>query len=105
MSETAWFRGEGGVVWPMTLPLPAVMEQKVVRGQLTRVNEDGSPYVEPSTGADHEPDDEQTEEKPPAANASKAHWIGYAHRVHGIPIDEAEALTKNDLMELYGPKA
>jgi hypothetical protein len=96
--ETAHFRGEAGLVIAMDLPLPEVMAEKVVKGYLTRVNADGSPYVE-ATGAKPEA------EQPPAANASKAYWVGYAHRVHGVPIDDAEALTKHDLMELYGTKA
>ncbi|MFC4006636.1 hypothetical protein ACFOY2_05350 [Nonomuraea purpurea] len=93
--ETGWFRGAGGIVWQMDLPLPEVMADQLTKGYLTRVNQDGSPYAEKSAD---EP------EQPPAANASKAIWVGYAHRVHGVPIDDAEALTKHDLMELYGSK-
>lgn len=93
--ETGWFRGAGGVVWQMDLPLPENMADQLTKGYLTRVNDDGSPYVEQAGGES---------EQPPAANASKAVWVGYAHRVHGVAIDEAEALTKHDLMELYGSK-
>lgn len=102
VAETGWFRGEGGVIWPMTLPLNEVMAQKLVKGYLTRVNEDGSPYAEPVPDGE-EPAEPQLE-KPPAANAPKAEWIGYAHRVHKVPIDDAEAMTKTDLMERYGSK-
>jgi hypothetical protein len=90
--ETGWFRGSGGGVIQMDLPLPEVMADQFTKGYLTRVNEDGSPYVEPSAEV----------EQPPAVNASKAHWIGYAVRVHGVKPDDAEAMTKNDLVEKFG---
>lgn len=94
--ESGSFRGAGGVIWEMRLPLSGDMAEQLTKGYLSRVTEDGSPYTDgPSDG---EP------EQPPAANASKAMWVGYAHRVHGLSIDDAEALTKNDLMELYGSK-
>lgn len=98
--EPGWFRGSGGVIWRMDLPLPEHMAEQVVKGYLTRVNEDGSTFVAPA------PEDESSSEveKPPSANASKGHWVGYAHRVHKVSIDDAEAMTKTDLMEKYGPK-
>ncbi|MCC5574480.1 hypothetical protein IMZ11_02340 [Microtetraspora sp. AC03309] len=96
--ETGFFRGAGGVIWEMDLPLPEVMADQLTKGYLTRVAEDGSPYVE--SVAEEEPG----VELPPAANASKAHWIGYAVRVHNVRPDDAEAMTKNDLIEKYGPR-
>ena len=95
--ESGYFRGAGGVIWEMRLPLSGDMADQLTKGYLSRVNEDGTPYV-PAGAASPEP------EGPPGANASKAQWVGFAHRVHGISIDEAEALTKNDLMELHGAK-
>jgi hypothetical protein len=100
MGETAFFRGEGGVVWEMDLPLSEDMQVQLVKGRLMRVNPDGSTYTEPVAEADE--GDEPEVEQPPAQNAPKAAWVGYVHRVHGLPIDEAEALTKHDLMELAG---
>lgn len=92
--ETGWFRGAGGVTWQMDLPLPENMADQLLKGYLTRVNEDGSPY---------EPDGVEPEaELPPAANASKAHWVGYVVRAHGLSPDDAEAMTRNDLIEKYG---
>lgn len=100
MAESAFFRGEGGAVWEMDLPLSEDMQVQLIKGRLLRVNRDGSAYTDPATDASggSEPEVEQ----PPAQNAPKAAWIGYVHRVHGLPLDEAEALTKNDLMELAG---
>ncbi|GAA3416206.1 hypothetical protein GCM10018952_44560 [Streptosporangium vulgare] len=91
---TGFFRGAGGSVWEMDLPLGASMQEQLTKGYLARVNEDGSPFTE-------EPEVEQ----PPAPNASKGTWVGYAHRVHGASIDDAEAMTKTDLVERYGAKA
>ncbi|MEU7831384.1 hypothetical protein [Nonomuraea sp. NPDC049129] len=96
--DSGYFRGAGGVVWEMKLPLSGDMAEQLIKGYLTRVNADGTDYVQPDAEGSTEP------EQPPAANASKAMWVGYAHRVHGVRIDDAEALTKNDLMELYGSK-
>lgn len=101
--DTGWFRGQGGVIWPIDLPLPADMQEQLVKGYLMRVNEDGTPYAEPGLTGDTPADPEP--EQPPASNANKATWVGYAHRVHGVSIDDAEAMTKTDLIELYGPTA
>lgn len=46
--ESAHFRGEGGAVFVIDLPLSPGYEQKIARGQLVRVNEDGSPFTEPA---------------------------------------------------------
>lgn len=94
--ETAFFRGEGGCVIEMDLPLPEVMADKVTRGTLRRVNGDGSPFVDHSEGSD------LTNGVPPrpAVNASKADWVGYAVLVLGMNADDAEAATKQDLIEL-----
>lgn len=94
------FRGAGNVIWEMDLPLTEAMQNQLVKGYLTRVREDGALYEEPVPEGEDPAVSEV--EKPPAANASKSHWIGYAHRVHDVSIDDAEAMTKNDLIELYG---
>ena len=46
MAETGFFRGTGGVVHEMALPLAEVYADQVARGDLVRVSEDGSAYVE-----------------------------------------------------------
>ncbi|MER7363578.1 hypothetical protein [Nonomuraea wenchangensis] len=75
----------------MDLPLSEVMQEKAVKGYLKRVNPDGTPYVEPV---------EQAPERP-AKTAKKAEWVGWA--VHnGMDPDEADAMTKDDLVEKFG---
>lgn len=99
--ENGFFRGAGGVIWEMGLPLREDMREQLTKGYLSRVNEDGSPYVEPTDPA-AEGAAKAEVEKPPASNAPKSEWIGYAHRMHGVSIDDAEAMTKHDLIEKYG---
>lgn len=93
--ETGHFRGAGGAVFEMDLPLAEPYQYQANRGQLVRVNPDGSPY----TG-------EQPEEKKmPAVNASKPEWVGWAiHVDNKLSVDDADAMTKNDLIEKYGQK-
>lgn len=99
MAETALFRSESNQLIHMDLPLPDHMADKVTKGLLVRVNEDGTPYtgeaVDASEGA---PVSER-----PATSAPKSAWVGWA--VHnGATVDDAEAMTKQDLIEKYGAK-
>ena len=92
--ETGFFRGSGGAVFEFALPLTDVQQYQLGRGELTRVNEDGSPYAA-----------ETEQPKRPADTAAKAAWVGYARAVDpGLSIDDADAMTKNDLIEKYGAK-
>lgn len=96
--ETAFFRGEGGAIFEMALPLPENHLYKLERGQLKRCNPDGSDL----TG-----DDAPQELKRPAASASKNEWVRWAVHVTAdtdtpLSIDDADAMTKNDLVEKYG---
>jgi hypothetical protein len=43
--EVGYFRGAGGTVWPMDLPLKELYGQQLAKGELVRVNEDGSPWT------------------------------------------------------------
>jgi hypothetical protein len=90
--ETAFFRGEGGAVFEMALPLPENQQYKLDRGQLKRCAPDGSDL----TG-----DDAPAEPKRPAVGASKNEWVRWAVS-QGATVDDADAMTKNDLVEKYG---
>jgi TATA-binding protein-associated factor Taf7 len=90
-----FIRGEGGSIFKMDLPLHETIQDRLLKGYLTRVNEDGSSYVE---GQDETP---ALPTERPAISASKATWVGWA--VHeGMTPDDAEALTKTDLIEKFG---
>ncbi|NUS29812.1 MAG: hypothetical protein HOV92_37115 [Streptomyces sp.] len=109
MPETIYLRGEGGGIHAMDLPLPEPIEERVRKGMLTRVNKDGSPYVAPPsedepTGVGQAPaPGTQAPGLPlaePAKSASKADWVGWAV-VKGATAEEADGMTKADLIEKY----
>jgi cell division septation protein DedD len=106
MAETIHVRGEGGQTIEMDLPLPEPIADRLTKGQLRRVNPDGSPYTgSPDPSADAEALEEQDGHVPgqtprPAANARKAEWVGWAVDVHGMDPEAAEGMTKQDLADL-----
>jgi hypothetical protein len=100
--EVAHYKGPGGVVWTMTLPLDKIMAKQERKGIIRRCHPDGSPYREPQPTTASSGDDTPPPEPPPDKSALKADWVGYAVRVHGLTVDDAEALTKTDLMDRYG---
>jgi hypothetical protein len=109
MAETIYIRGEGGGIHAMDLPLPEAIQERLTKGMLQRVNEDGTPYVEAlaeePTGAGRVPDPGQQVSGPPltepSKSASKADWVGWAV-VKGANAEEADGMTKADLVEKYG---
>lgn len=95
--ETGHFRGAGGVIWEMNLPLPEAYADQVTKGTLSRVNADGSPYAGDADGAA----EGAQVTKQPSVNAPKAQWVGWA--IHnGANPEEAAAATKQDLVDTYG---
>lgn len=96
MTDTIHVLGEGGAVIAMDLPLHDAIAHRMTTGQLRRVNEDGSPYTEPSA-----PDVPALPTQAPAANATKSEWVGWAVAKGADPA-EAEAMTKADLIEAHG---
>lgn len=92
--DTVWLRGEGGAVFRMALPLHPDYAKQLQKGLLKQVNEDGTPYT-----ADDAVPALPTER--PADDADKATWVGWAV-VNGCTVDDAEALTTDDLIDLYG---
>ena len=95
MAEKVHILGEGGAVFEMALPLSEPIQDRLTKGYLKRVNADGTPFVE------------KEKRSKPAPYASKAEWVGWAVYVtkdtdEPLSPDDAESLTKNDLIELYG---
>lgn len=90
------FLGEGGTVFRLDLSVHETIADRIVKGQIRRVNPDGSPY-------DGEPD-EMVPEPPttvPPPSANKATWIAWAIACGADP-ETAEAATKQDLIDAYG---
>ena len=88
MAETWFIRGEGGGVFEMSLPLHEVVAHQLLKGYAKRVNEDGTDWTA------------ETVLVRPSVTARKLDWVAWA--VHeGMRPDDAEALTKTDLIEKY----
>lgn len=96
MSETIFIEGEEGAIFELA---PSAINQfiadRLSKGYLKRVNADGTPFVE------------KVERAQPAPYASKGEWVGWAVHVSQstdspITPDDASALSKQDLIELYG---
>lgn len=96
MAETIYVRGEGGGIHAMDLPLPEPIMDRLTKGLLRRVNEDGTPYVEREDDGVPTLPTEQ-----PVKTAPKAEWVGWAVS-QGADPEDAEGMTKADLVELYG---
>jgi len=90
--EVGWFRTPGGLLLDLHLPLGENLANQVVRGELRRVNPDGTDY-------------EAAAQKPaaPKPNASKNEWVGFAV-AQGMDVNDADAMTKNDLIAKFGQK-
>jgi hypothetical protein len=120
-----FIRGEGGSVFKLDLPLHESITERLLKGYLVRVaNADGDPYVEDEVPnleiAEAALEDGDPADVTPAVieaaglptvrpelSALKAEWVGWAvaesaRRGHPITPDDAEALTKHDLIEAYG---
>jgi hypothetical protein len=89
-------RGEGGSVFRLALPLHESIEDRLARGHLTRVNEDGSAWT-----GDTDPAVPSLPAERPAQAAAKAEWVGWAV-AQGANPDDAEGMTKADLIDRYG---
>lgn len=104
MAETIYVRGEGGAIFAMDLPLPEAIADRLAKGQIKRVNRDGSPYAgtDPVTTRAAEQGSALTEGlvPRPGARASKDDWVLWAMAVHALPEADAEAMTKAQLQEL-----
>ncbi|WP_046507100.1 hypothetical protein [Streptomyces odonnellii] len=99
MAETIYVRGEGGMVFAMDLPLPESIAERLERGQLVRVNADGSPYYGAPAPAQGSALTEGIVPRP-GARAGKDDWVLWAMAVHALPEDTAQGLTKAQLQEL-----
>lgn len=97
--EHIYVTSGGGHIIKMDLPLHEDIAQQLLKGYLTRVNEDGSRYNEP------EGDEPPPAPVAPAKGALKAEWVGWAthhpDEARRMMPDAAEALTKDDLYDRF----
>lgn len=91
-------QGFAGLPFKLDLPLHEALADQLTKGYLRRVaNLAGDPYV---------PEEESPEvaalpEERPALDADQKSWVGWAVKNGSTP-DDAEALTKTDLIEKFG---
>lgn len=101
MADTAWFRGEGGAVFEMDLPLSDPIAQRVTAGAITRVaGPEGDPYEPVDGDAPVVPVPAPPTERP-ADTARKPDWVAWAV-VRGADLETASGMTKQDLIDKYG---
>lgn len=95
MGEHIFIRGEGGSVFKLDPPLHEAIEDRLRKGMIHRVNEDGSAY-------EGDPGDVPgVPTSVPNATALKPEWVGWAV-AQGEDAEAAEAMTKADLIDKYG---
>lgn len=100
MTETRHYKGAGGQLLHLDWPPHETVHAQITRGELRRCDVDGDPYVEPV-------DEPVVTLTPPAATAKKDEWVGYVVRhtegtKNPVTIDEALAMTVQDMRERYG---
>jgi hypothetical protein len=89
MSEVGKFRGAGGAVIDLPLPLAENFAQQVTRGELVRVDLEDRPAPP----------------KEPNKAALKDDWVGWARHVDpSKSVDDLDAMTRLELIEKYGNK-
>ncbi len=103
-----FLQAPSGHVIGFTWPLHPTIERQWRDGDLVRVAEDGSPYVEDTGPADDlgsGTDADHGDEEPvrPAGNAVKQVWVDYAVAIGLMTRDEAEATPKATLVEASTP--
>lgn len=105
-TETIYVRGEGGGIHAMDLPLPEPIQDRLARGLLRRVNEDGSPYLGADVDASAVVEDggepavhASPDGRPPQA-APKSEWMAYVVRLGKLSAEDAANYTKADLIDL-----
>lgn len=94
-TEFRYYRGEGGVVWELELPLTPEMADQVRQGKLVEV-------PKPEDVGDDTP--RRVAGNEPAPHEPKSVWVEWAI-AHGMSHAEAQNLSRNDLVEKFATKS
>ncbi|MDX3507362.1 hypothetical protein PV755_00235 [Streptomyces caniscabiei] len=101
--NTVFVRGEGGAVFEMTpSKMSADLKRRLRLGYLRQVNADGSPLQEtPPTrvSASGGPLEQEPVQRP-AKSAPKKDWVLYAVTALGLDPEQAEGMTRQELIDL-----
>lgn len=109
-----YLMGEGGAVFSYDDPPPENIYKQWAKGDLVRVDADGSPADEPYPPEDDEdeaPDSPEMDEdraatsspRRPNTASSKADWVAYAV-AQGMDEDDANEMTRTALIEQFHQK-
>lgn len=88
-----YYRGEGGVVWAFTTPLPDAAADQVRRGKLVAVEP-------PSDDDDRNRAGMPVAAQRPAATDPKSMWTEWAV-ASGLPAGEVRNMTKAELVAMF----
>lgn len=108
MVESIYVRGEGGSIILMDLPLPEAIQQRVDAGMIVRVNADGSAWSDSDPTPEPVSDDavelarDDVGPVRPERAMPKARWVEYAQLVSDLTREDADALTKAELVKRFG---
>lgn len=99
-----WIRGENGVVHVMDVPLPLGVQHRLDKGDLTRVNPDGSPWATPGIVEVEPPYGDLPPDAPPLPKRSEGRQVWQKFAVsQGIDPEAASSMSKADLISALAP--
>ena len=101
-----WIRGENGAVHLMDVPLPLGIQSRLDRGDLVRVNEDGTPWHEPRFVEAEPPLGDLPPDAPalPKRAENRATWTEFAVS-QGMDREAANSMTKAELIDAFTQSA
>lgn len=99
-----WVRGENGTLQVFDVPLPLGIQSRLDKGDLLRVNEDGTPWREPGESVVEPPHGDLPPDAPPLPKKTeqRAVWTEFAVS-QGMEREEAAAMTKAELIDRFTP--
>lgn len=99
-----WIRGENGALNLFDVPLPLGIESRLNRGDLVRVNPDGTPWHEAGEEAVEPPLGDMPPDAPPLPKKTdnRAVWTEFAVS-QGMDRTQAASMTKAELIEAHTP--
>lgn len=100
-----WIRGENGTLHLMDVPLPLGIQSRLDRGDLSRVNADGTPWHEPGFVEAEPPRGDLPPDAPalPKRAENRAVWTEFAVS-QGMDRETASSMTKAELIEAFTPQ-
>lgn len=101
-----WVMGENGTLQVFDVPLPLGIESRLDKGDLVRVNEDGTPWREPGEEVLEPPLGDLPPDAPPLPKKTenRAVWTEFAVS-QGMDREEAASMTKAELIDRFTPPA